>query len=47
MMVLRTVGLLTDNAGSPWVQDAVPILREVIALHQEIAEWFELQLEMD
>ena len=39
--VFRTVGLLTANVGSPWVEGARPALREMIILYREIVEWFE------
>jgi len=39
--VLRTVGLLTVNARSPWVEGARPALRDMTTLYREIAEWFE------
>ena len=45
--VLRTVGLLTANVGSPWVEGARPALRDMTALYREIAEWFERQLQVD
>ncbi len=47
VLVLRTVGLLTANAGIPWVQGATPVLEEVIALHRQIDEWAERQLQAD
>ena len=39
--VLRTVGLLTANVGSPWVEGARPALRDMTTLYREIVEWFE------
>ena len=45
--VLSTVEHLTVNAGSPWVEGARLVFRDMTALYREIAEWFELQLEMD
>ena len=41
--VLRTVGLLTANVESPWVEEARPALRDMTALYRELAEWFERQ----
>ena len=41
--VLRTVGLLTANVESPWVEGARLALRDMTALYREIAEWFERQ----
>ena len=45
--VLRTVGLLTANVESTWVEGARPALRDMTALYREIAEWFERQLQVD
>jgi hypothetical protein len=45
--VLRTVGLLTANVESPWIEGARPALRDMTALYREIAEWFERQLQVD
>ena len=45
--VLRTVGLLTANVESQWVERARPVLREMTALYREIAEWFERQCQDD
>ena len=39
--VLRTVGVLTANVGSPWVEGASPALRDMTTLYREIVEWFE------
>ena len=39
--VLRTVGLLTENAGSHWAEGARPTLRDMTALYREIVKWFE------
>ena len=36
--VLRTVGLLTANAGCPWVEGARPTLRDMTALYREISQ---------
>ena len=44
--VLRTVGLLTVNAGSPWVEGARPALRDMTTLFLEIVEWFERRLQV-
>ena len=43
--VLRTVGLLTTNAKSPWVEGARPALRDMTTLYRETVGWFERQLE--
>ena len=45
--VLRTVGILTANVNSPWVEGARPVLRDMTALYREIVEWFERQLQVD
>ena len=45
--VLRTVGLLTANVESPWVQRARPALRDMTALYREVVEWFEGQSQED
>ena len=39
--VLRTVGLLTANVESPWIEGARPALRDMTTLYREIVEWFE------
>ena len=46
-MVLRTVGVLTESAGSPWLEGAAPVFNDVIALHRQIDEWARQQLEME
>ena len=45
--VLRTVGFLTANVESPWVEGARPALRDMTALYREIAEWFERETQVD
>ena len=45
--VLRTVGLLTANVGSPWVEGARPALRDMTTLYREIVDWFEGQSQVD
>ena len=43
--VMRTVGLLTTNAKSPWVEGARPALRDMTNLIRESVDWFERHLE--
>ena len=45
--VLRTVGLITVNAGSPWVEGARPALSDMTTLYREIDEWFQRRLQVD
>lgn len=45
--VFRTVGLLTADVESQWVQRARPTLRDITALYREITEWFEQQFQKD
>lgn len=45
--VLGTVGLLTANVGSSWVEGARPVLRDMTNLYREIAEWFERRPQVD
>ena len=45
--VLRTVGLLTANVESPWVEGARPALRDMTTLYREILEWFERRPQVD
>ena len=43
--VMRTVGILTANANSPWVEGARPALREMTNLYRETVDWFERHLQ--
>ena len=45
--MLRTVGLLTANVGSPWVEGARLAVRDMTALYRDMAEWVEWQLQVD
>ena len=43
--VLRTVGVLTTNMGSSWVEGSRTALKDMTVLYREIVEWFEQRLE--